>query len=184
MKISTTFIQGLLVIEPRVFHDNRGYFVETWQQQRYADAGLPEFVQDNLSRSRKGVLRGLHLQFPQPQGKFVSVVEGEVFDVAVDLRRGSPTFGKWHAETLDARSGRQFYVPPGFAHGFVVTSDSAVFAYKCTDYYNPKGEMTLRWNDPAIGIQWPVDVPEVSEKDSQGMLLSEIPEDRLVPFEA
>ena len=184
MKISTTLIPGLQVIEPRVFSDARGYFVETWQAKRYSEQGLPEFVQDNLSRSRKHVLRGLHLQNPQPQGKLVCVADGKVYDVAVDLRLNSPTFGQWHAETLDAESGRQFYIPPGFAHGFVVLSDSAVFAYKCSDYYNPSGELTLRWDDPELAIDWPVDAPVVSDKDAQGLLLRDIPREKLLPFVA
>jgi len=182
MNIASAPIPGLVVIDPRVFGDTRGYFVETWQRERYAEAGLPEFVQDNLSWSRKGVLRGMHLQNPRAQGKLVCVAEGAVFDVAVDLRKNSPTFGKWHGETLDSKSGRQFYVPPGFAHGFVVLSDFAVFAYKCSDYYNPTGELTLRWNDPKIGIEWPIESPLVSDKDSQGMSIDEIPEDQLLPF--
>ena len=182
METRTTDISGLLVIEPRVFPDARGYFIETWQRQRYADFGLPEFVQDNLSHSKQSVLRGLHLQNPQPQGKLVSVTHGEVFDVAVDLRLNSPTFGLWHGETLDSDSGRQFYIPEGFAHGFVVLSESAVFCYRCTDFYNPNGEITLRWNDPEIGIQWPVESPVVSDKDEQGLGLHEIPESKLLPF--
>lgn len=182
MKTSSTPIPGLIVLEPRVFSDARGYFVETWQRQRYSDVGLPDFVQDNVSWSRKGVLRGMHLQNPQAQGKLVCVAEGAVFDVAVDLRKGSPTFGKWHGETLDSKSGRQFYVPPGFAHGFVVLSEFAVFAYKCSDYYNPTGELTLRWNDPAIGINWPVESPVVSDKDARGLMLAEVPQEKLCPF--
>lgn len=183
MKTHTTPIVGLMVLEPRFFADSRGFFVETWQKKRYSDLGFPSFVQDNLSRSKKHVLRGMHLQYPQPQGKLVSVPEGKVYDVAVDIRKGSPTFGKWHGVTLDAESGRQFYIPPGLAHGFVVLSDCAVFSYKCTDYYNPAGEFTLRWDDPDIGIEWPVDCPIVSEKDGQGLRLSEFPEELLIPFE-
>jgi dTDP-4-dehydrorhamnose 3,5-epimerase len=171
-----------MVLEPRVFSDPRGYFVETWQRNRYSEIGMPDFVQDNVSWSRKGVLRGMHLQNPMAQGKLVSVAEGAVYDVAVDLRKGSPTFGKWHGETLDSKLGRQFYVPPGFAHGFVVLSDFAVFAYKCSDYYNPTGEFTVRWDDPEIGIEWPVDAPIVSEKDAQGMRLGEIPDEKLLSF--
>ncbi len=171
-----------MVLEPRVFSDPRGYFVETWQRNRYSEIGMPDFVQDNISWSRKDVLRGMHLQNPKAQGKLVSVAEGSVYDVAVDLRKGSPTFGKWHGETLDSKSGRQFYVPPGFAHGFVVLSDFAVFAYKCSDYYNPMGEFTVRWDDPEIGIEWPVESPIVSEKDAEGMRLSEIPNEKLISF--
>lgn len=182
MKTSSTQISGLLVLEPKVFSDARGYFVETWQRERYLEAGLPEFVQDNVSWSRKDVLRGMHLQFPQAQGKLVSVAEGEIYDVVVDLRRESPTFGQWHGETLDSKSGRQFYIPPGLAHGFVVLSEFAVFSYKCSDYYNPAGELTLRWDDPQVGIKWPTESPVVSEKDGQGMLISQIPSDKLLPF--
>ena len=183
MELIETSLPGAVIIEPKVFGDNRGFFMETWNQQRYADAGLPgNFVQDNLSFSQHGVLRGLHLQNPNPQGKLVSVLIGEVFDVAVDIRKGSPTFGQWTGVTLSADNKRQFYIPPGFAHGFCVTSEQALFTYKCTDVYNPAGEASIRWDDPDIGIQWPVSNPSLSGKDSQAPLLRELDEAYLVPF--
>ena len=176
MKIIPTDLPGVVLFEPRVFDDDRGYFFESWNAARYQEAGLPErFVQDNLSRSKRGVLRGLHFQNPQSQGKLVSVLEGAVFDVAVDVRRGSPNFGSWFGIELSEQNRRQLYIPPGFAHGFCVTSDTALFAYKCTDYYNPATECCLRWDDPEIDIKWPIDNPQVSEKDHQGKLLCEIP---------
>ena len=168
-------LAGLLVIEPEVFGDHRGFFLEIYSRARYADAGIAaELVQDNLSFSARGVLRGLHFQNPEAQGKLVSVLQGEVFDVAVDVRRGSPTFGRWHGETLSAENKRQFWIPPGFAHGFCVTSETALFAYKCSAYYAPRCEHTIRWDDPEIGIAWPVEKPSLSEKDMAGVLLSEM----------
>ncbi len=173
-------LEGLLIIEPKVFGDARGFFMETWNEARYREAGIPlPFVQDNLSLSRRGILRGLHFQNPRPQGKLVSVIQGEVFDVAVDLRRTSPTFGKWQATNLSAENKRQFYVPPGFAHGFLVLSETALFHYKCTDFYLPQHEMTLRWNDPALAIQWPIADPLLSERDGKGLFLKDLPPDRL-----
>jgi dTDP-4-dehydrorhamnose 3,5-epimerase len=178
-----TKIAGVTVIEPKVFGDARGFFMETWQAQRYHEAGLPErFVQDNLSRSRRGVLRGLHMQFPNPQGKLVSVLEGEVFDVAVDIRLGSPTFGQWAGETLSGDNKRQLYVPPGLLHGFVVTSETALFAYKCTDFYNAAAELTVIWNDPDIGIAWPLLDPQLAAKDLTGLRLKDLPRDKLVRY--
>lgn len=151
-------IEGLYVIEPKVFGDERGYFVETYNKEEFAEHGLNmEFVQDNQSMSRKGVLRGLHFQKEHPQGKLVRVLSGEVFDVAVDIRKGSETYGKWFGVTLSAENMKQFYVPEGFAHGFVVLSDVAVFAYKCTDFYHPEDEGGIRWDDPEIGIEWPIE---------------------------
>lgn len=151
-------IEGLYVIEPKVFGDERGYFVETYNKEEFAEHGLNmEFVQDNQSMSRKGVLRGLHFQKEHPQGKLVRVLTGEVFDVAVDIRKGSETYGKWFGVTLSAENMKQFYVPEGFAHGFVVLSDVAVFAYKCTDFYHPEDEGGIRWDDPEIGIEWPIE---------------------------
>ena len=180
MNVQSCELEGLLVFEPKVFGDARGFFMETWNQQRYRDAGLPvDFVQDNVSFSRRGVLRGLHFQNPHPQGKFLYVLLGEVFDVAVDLRRQSPTFGKWHGLTLSAENKRQFYIPPGFAHGFLVLSDTALFSYKCTEFYSPKDESTLQWNDPQLGIQWPIKEPTISEKDSKGLPLRAIPAEKL-----
>ena len=155
--------------------------MEAWNLLRYAEeAGLrAPFVQDNISVSRRGALRGLHFQNPNPQGKLVSVLQGEVFDVAVDLRQSSPTFGQWHGLNLSGENKRQFFVPAGFAHGFVVLSDTAMFHYKCTEFYFPKDELTIAWNDPEIGIGWPVDEPVVSEKDSKGLRLREVPKTRL-----
>lgn len=167
MKITPTQLPEVLLIEPRVFGDQRGFFLETWSKQRYADAGLSvDFVQDNHSRSRKGVLRGLHYQLARPQGKLVSVTAGKVFDVAVDIRRGSPRFGRWVGFELSEDNHQQLYVPPGFAHGFCVLSDSADFVYKCTDYYSPDDEQCIRWDDADIGIEWPDGEFIVSEKDA------------------
>lgn len=177
MNVVETGLPGVLLVEPDVFGDDRGFFMETFNAERYREAGLPsEFVQDNLSFSQHGVLRGLHFQNPNPQGKLVYVLQGEVFDVAVDIRAGSPNFGEWTGVTLSAENKRQFYVPEGFAHGFLVTSDSALFAYKCTDRYNREAEFGIRWDDPEIGIQWPADTPSLSEKDQSFPLLSAIPE--------
>lgn len=180
MNVTRCDIAGLLIIEPKVFGDARGFFLETWNEQRYHEAGLDlSFVQDNLSRSRRGTLRGLHFQNPNSQGKLVYVIEGEVFDVAVDLRQRSPTFGRWHGLRLSAENRLQFFVPPGFAHGFAVLSETALFAYKCTDFYSPKDELTLRWDDPEVGVQWPVSEPVLSEKDKRGLRLRELPAGRL-----
>lgn len=183
MDLIETHIPGVVILEPRVFGDARGFFMETWNQARYAEAGLPEtFVQDNLSYSRRGVLRGLHFQNPNAQGKLVYVLQGEVFDVAVDIRRGSPTFGRSVSAQLSSGNKRQFYVPPGFAHGFCVTSETALFAYKCTELYSPSDEASILWNDPALGIDWPIDAPELSDKDRVALPLSEFPQDRLPTY--
>ncbi|QDL39145.1 dTDP-4-dehydrorhamnose 3,5-epimerase [Rhodoferax sediminis] len=174
MNIIPTAIPDVLIIEPKVFGDARGFFFESFNQQAFNQAtGLDvHFVQDNHSRSAKGVLRGLHYQIQQPQGKLVRVVRGAVFDVAVDIRKGSPTFGKWLGVELTEDNHRQMWVPPGFAHGFVVLSDSADFLYKTTDYYAPQHERCIAWNDPNIGIQWPVVTePSLSAKDQQGRAL-------------
>lgn len=180
MEVIETKLPGVLVIEPKVFGDERGFFMETWNEVRYREAGLPYgFVQDNLSFSGHGVLRGLHFQNPNQQGKLVYVLQGEVFDVAVDIRVGSPHFGEWTGTTLSAENKRQFYVPEGFAHGFVVTGDSALFAYKCTDRYNGPAEASVLWNDPEIGIEWPIEAPVLSEKDRGAPPLSGVPEGRL-----
>lgn len=180
MKITSGTLQGLIHIEPKVFGDARGFFMETWNLQKYEAAGITApFVQDNISVSRRGSLRGLHFQNPNPQGKLVSVLQGEVLDVVVDLRLRSATFGKSEAVLLSSENKRQFYIPPGFAHGFAVLSETAMFHYKCSGFYSPKDEMTLRWNDPALGIQWPAAEPIVSEKDSKGLLLKEIPREKL-----
>jgi len=149
-------IEGLFLIQPKIFGDSRGYFLETWSQKACEEAGLyATFVQDNQSKSVKGVLRGLHFQKHYPQGKLVRAIQGEVFDVAVDLRQGSPSFGKWQGVILSGELQNQFYVPPGFAHGFLVLSEEAIFAYKCTEFYHPEDEGGIRWDDPAIGIEWP-----------------------------
>jgi dTDP-4-dehydrorhamnose 3,5-epimerase len=180
MKITRCDIAGLLIIEPKVFGDARGFFLETWNAQHYREAGLDlNFVQDNMSSSRRGALRGLHFQNPKSQGKLVWVIEGEVFDVAVDLRRSSPTFGRWHGLNLSGENRLQFYVPRGFAHGFVVLSATAVFAYKCTEFYSPKDELTLSWDDPDVGVKWPLGDPVLSEKDKKGVRLKDLPADRL-----
>ncbi len=170
-KFIKTFIEGVFIIEPTVFGDERGYFMETYHAIEFKEAGLDMmFVQDNHSKSRKGVLRGLHFQYTEPQGKLVRVIRGEVFDVAVDLRKDSSTFGKWEGVKLSEDNKKQFYVPEGFAHGFLVLSDEAEFIYKCTNFYNADDEGGILWNDPDIGIEWPVDdIDEVilSEKDEQ-----------------
>lgn len=167
MKVIQTEIPEVIVLEPPVFADSRGYFLETYQQKKYADAGIPKpFVQDNQSYSTKNVLRGLHFQLRYPQGKLVRVTQGMVFDVAVDIRRDSPTFGKWHGEILSAENKRQMYIPENFAHGFCVLSDSAEFLYKCTDFYVPGDEAGSSWNDPQIGIKWPICEPILSAKDA------------------
>jgi dTDP-4-dehydrorhamnose 3,5-epimerase len=185
MNVVETSLPGVLIIEPKVFGDERGFFMETWNGRRYEEAGLPgRFVQDNLSYSARGVLRGLHFQNPQPQGKLVSVLRGEVFDVAVDVRVGSPTFGEWTSVTLSAENKRQFYVPPDFAHGFLVTGEDAIFFYKCTDYYVPSSEGILLWNDPEIGIEWPTDAPTLSERDGKAPPLREMPEGSLPRYPA
>lgn len=170
MKVIKTEIDGVLIIEPEVYGDHRGFFLETFQADRYREqAGINfQFVQDNHSRSSKGVLRGLHFQKTKPQGKLVRVVRGEVFDVAVDIRKNSPTFGKWTATILSEENKKQFWVPPGFAHGFVTLSRSADLEYKCTDYYDPIDEGCIIWNDPDVNISWPIEKPILSEKDRLG----------------
>ena len=179
MNIETTPIEGLVVLRPKVFGDERGFFMETWNAQGFRDANLDlNFVQDNHSRSSRGILRGMHYQTEQPQGKLVRVSRGEVFDVAVDLRRSSPTLGKWFGATLSEDNHKMMWVPPGFAHGFYVTSDSADFQYKCTDFYNASAEVCLAWDDPTVGIEWPVpadEQPQLSAKDAQGLAWAEIP---------
>ena len=176
INVTRNEIEGLAVIEPTVYRDERGYFVETYNENDMKAAGLDlRFVQDNQSMSRKGVLRGLHFQKHYPQGKLVRVLEGRVFDVAVDLRAGSPTFGKWFGVELSSENMKQFYIPEGFAHGFYVMSDIAVFAYKCTDFYHPGDEGGMKWDDPEIGIEWPLDgnEPLLSEKDRKWLGLRE-----------
>ena len=173
MHVIPTELAGLLIVEPKVFGDARGYFFESYQRERYLAAGIDaDFVQDNCSRSCRGTLRGLHYQLARPQGKLVFVTRGEVVDVAVDLRRSSPTFGRSVSAVLSEANHRQVYIPPGFAHGFCVTSGSADFCYKCTEYYQPTDERTLLWNDPTLKIEWPTFEPYIlSEKDRQGIPL-------------
>jgi dTDP-4-dehydrorhamnose 3,5-epimerase len=167
MKVSTTPLEGVLIIEPKVFADHRGFFLETYNEQRYRENGLAvRFVQDNHSKSQRGILRGLHYQIKKPQAKLVWVVAGEIWDVAVDIRRGSPTYGQWFGMTLDALSKKQLYVPAGFAHGFAVTSETAEVYYKCTDFYDPADEGGVIWNDPDLAIRWPIDQPTLSGKDA------------------
>ena len=176
MKVIPTAIPDVLVLEPKMFGDARGFFLESYNRRAFAEAtGLdPDFVQDNHSRSARGVLRGLHYQIRQPQGKLVRVVVGEVFDIAVDLRKDSPTFGRWVGEHLSAENKRMMWVPEGFAHGFVVISDHAEFLYKATDYYAPEHERCIRWDDPTIGIEWPLSgQPQLSAKDMQGVALGD-----------
>lgn len=184
MQVIETELPGVLILEPKVFGDARGYFLETYRANRYAEFGIPQLVQDNQSYSTHGVLRGLHVQHPHAQGKLVQVLEGEVFDVAVDIRRGSPHFGRWTGVTLSGENKRQFWVPPGFAHGFVVTGEHALFVYKNTDYYSPETEFSVRWDDPAIGIEWPLEgAPSLSQKDGAARCLADIPADRLPGYE-
>lgn len=184
MNIISTDIEGVLIFEPTVRGDSRGFFMETWNQARYRAAGLDlEFVQDNVSYSNQGVLRGLHYQNPQPQGKLVQVLRGEVLDVAVDIRVGSPTFGKHVACLLSGENHRQIYVPVGFAHGFCVLSETALFSYKCTEFYDPETEGGILWCDPDIGIDWPVQSPVLSEKDTNYSRLKDIPENCLPVYE-
>lgn len=177
MKFLPTRIPDVIVIEPKVFGDHRGFFMETWQHKVFTEAGISHpFVQDNHSRSSQGILRGLHYQIKHPQGKLVRVISGEVFDVAVDIRKNSPTFGQWVGETLSADNRKMLWVPPGFAHGFYVMSESAEFLYKCTDFYTPPHERTILWNDPALGINWPLvngAAPVLSSKDAEGVLFTE-----------
>ncbi len=180
MKVTPTKLPAVLVIEPDAFGDDRGWFLETFSNRRYEQAGLKlPFVQDNISFSAKNILRGLHFQYPHPQGKLVQVLSGEVFDVAVDIRLGSPTFGQWTGENLSASNHKQIYIPPGFAHGFCVLSDTALFSYKCTDYYSPATQGGIIFNDPDLGIGWPVPTPVVSGKDAGFPRLKEIPKDKL-----
>lgn len=188
MKIIETHLPGVVVIEPKVFGDKRGFFLETFRQDVLQQAGINvTFVQDNHSRSSQGVLRGLHYQLKQTQGKLVRVTSGSVFDVAVDVRNGSPTFGQWYGTQLDEESMRMMYVPPGFAHGFVVLSESADFLYKCTEYYHPESEQGIAWDDPDIGIEWPIKslTSEIalSEKDKNNVLLKDQSPDKLPAYE-
>ena len=183
MKVVETDLPGCVVIEPAVFGDDRGFFFETWNADRYGERGLPtRFVQSNVSSSARGVLRGLHYQWPNPQGKLVSVLEGEVYDVAVDIRRGSPHFGRWTAVVLSAENKRQFWIPEGFAHGFAVLSERAIFSYLCTAQYDKAADAGVRWDDAAIGIDWPVAEPLLSDKDAKAPFLADVAADRLPPY--
>lgn len=185
MRVIETELPAVLVVEPTVFGDARGWFTETYNQARYTAAGIAlPFVQDNLSRSRRGILRGLHLQQPNAQGKLVWVPEGSVFDVAVDVRVGSPTFGRWVGVELSGDNHRQLWIPPGFAHGFQVTSEHCLFAYKCTDAYVPECEIGLAWDDPSIGVRWPVPEPILSPKDQSNGRLDELDRARLPRYVA
>lgn len=185
MKVVETSLPGCVVIEPAVFGDERGFFFETWNADRYGQLGLPDkFVQSNVSSSARGVLRGLHYQWPNPQGKLVSVLEGEVYDVAVDIRRGSPTFGRWAAVILSAENKRQFWIPEGFAHGFAVLSERAIFSYLCTAQYDKSADANVRWNDADIAIDWPIDAPLLSDKDAAAPFLKDVAHDRLPVFVA
>lgn len=185
MKATQLRIPGMYLIEPKAFGDERGYFLETYASKRYAEAGIVEhFVQDNLSRSRRGTLRGLHLQNPHGQGKLVSAVMGKVWDVAVDVRRGSPTFGQWEGLELSDENHHQLYVPPGCAHGFLVLSDVALFSYKCTDFYHPECELGICYSDPDLAIAWPGEIGEVSARDKAHPKLRDIDPSRLPEFQA
>jgi dTDP-4-dehydrorhamnose 3,5-epimerase len=176
VKVIPTDLPGLLLVEPQVFGDSRGFFLETFHAERYAEAGIHgPFVQDNLSRSSKGTLRGLHFQEPRPQGKLVQVLRGTVWDVAVDVRKGSPHFGAWVGIELSEENRRQLWIPQGFAHGFCVLSEVADFFYKCTDFYAPNLERAVRWDDPALGIDWPIQSPLISEKDRAAPPLATAP---------
>jgi dTDP-4-dehydrorhamnose 3,5-epimerase len=184
MKVTATALPGVKIIEPKVFNDARGFFFESYQAQKYQEIGIDlPFVQDNMSHSAKGVLRGLHYQLQRPQGKLVSVVSGEVFDVAVDIRVGSPTFGKWFGTILNDKEHKQLYIPPGYAHGFCVLSEEVDFHYKCTDYYHLEDEQGVFWNDPAIGINWPLNIePILSSKDQTYKCLKDISENLLPKY--
>ncbi len=179
MKFEPTPLAGVYLLHPRVFGDARGFFLESWNANTFREAGFDlRFVQDNHSRSARGILRGMHYQTEHTQGKLVRVTSGEVFDAVVDLRRSSPTLGRWYGVTLSAENHRMLWVPPGFAHGFLVTSDYADFQYKCTDVYHPGSEISLAWNDPTVGIEWPLpagEQPRLSDKDSRGLAWADIP---------
>jgi len=176
MKVEKTRLEGVLLVTPTVFGDDRGFFMETYNQEIASEVGLPtHYVQDNHSKSSKGVLRGLHYQCPGWQGKLVRVVQGEIFDVAVDIRHNSPTFGEWVGCFLNDENKQQLLVPEGFAHGFAVTSDTAEVVYKCTTTYKPENEGSVLWNDPDIGINWPIELPQLSDKDKAGQRLKDLP---------
>lgn len=183
MKVIETDLPGCVVIEPRVFSDDRGSLYESFNLDKLEGHGLrPIFAQGNVSSSSRGVLRGLHYQWPKPQGKYVSVIEGEVWDVAVDIRRGSPHFGQWTAALLSAENKRHFWIPEGFAHGFVTLSERAIFTYLCTETYDPAADAAIRWDDPGLAIDWPVAAPSLSDKDRAAPLLADVAQDRLPIF--
>jgi dTDP-4-dehydrorhamnose 3,5-epimerase len=183
MKTIPSPLPGVLIIEPKVFGDARGFFYESYHSEKFAQVGIDaHFVQSNVSRSTRGVLRGLHYQWPNPQGKLVSVLEGEVYDVAVDIRHGSPTFGQWTGVMLTAENHRHFWIPEGFAHGFCVLSEAAVFTYQCTALYDNSADRTVRWDDAAISVDWPISAPLLSDKDMRAPLLADIPLDLLPTF--
>jgi len=183
LKITPTSLPEVLLIEPAVFEDRRGFFMETYHRKTYAEAGLDrDFVQDNLTRSVRGTLRGLHYQQPHGQAKLVQAAQGEIFDVAVDIRRGSPRFGKWCGVRLSDRNPRQIYIPEGFAHGFCVLSETALVSYKCTDFYAPSAEGGVLWSDTDLGIAWPVEYPILSDKDAGFTRLRDVPPDRLPAY--
>lgn len=186
MRRIDTDLPGVCVIEPKVFGDDRGYFYESYNRARFEELGLEglQFVQSNVSRSARGVLRGLHYQWPNPQGKLVSVLDGEVYDVAVDIRQGSPSFGRWAAAILNTDNKRLFWVPEGFAHGFAVLSEHATFCYQCTNLYDPAADAGIRWDDADIGVDWPIREPQLSAKDSQAPFLADVAADRLPTFKA
>jgi len=184
VKVERTTLPGVIIVTPVVHSDERGTFRETWQRERYAQSGLPgQWVQDNVSVLRRGVVRGLHFQFPEPQGKLVTVLRGAIFDVAVDVRAGSPSFGKHVAVTLSAADGRQLWVPEGFAHGFAALEDDTTVLYKTTRPFRPNGDRTIRWNDPTLGIAWPVPAPLLSAKDADALPLASFTPDELPQYE-
>lgn len=185
MRTHHTDLSGVILIEPKAHLDSRGFFLESWQQERYTALGIPDapWAQDNASLSHRGVLRGLHFQFPHPQGKLITVLQGQIFDVAVDIRKGSPQFGKWTSAILSSENLHQLWIPKGFAHGFLVLSEKALVSYKASDFYHPEEEQSLLWNDPEIGIQWPQEVtPSLSQKDEKGLLLKDIPDSSLPSY--
>lgn len=184
MRFLETALPGVLVVEPDVYRDPRGFFLETYHERKYREGGVPgPFVQDNQSRSARGALRGLHAQLRNAQGKLVRAIEGEIFDVAVDIRRGSRHFGRWYGVVLSAENFRQCYIPPGFAHGFCVLSEHAQIEYKCTEFYDPDSEVSIQWNDPALGVEWPVANPLLSARDREARLLTDY-RDQLPRFDA
>ena len=184
MKVLPTSLEGVLLIEPFVFEDKRGFFMETYQKETYRELGIDSnFVQDNLSYSVRGTLRGLHYQLPHAQAKLVQVIKGEIFDVTMDIRSGSPTLGKWAGVHLSDKNRRQLYIPEGFAHGFCVLSETAIFTYKCSDFYSPDSERGILWSDPDIGVDWPVENPVLSEKDRNYDYLKDVPPEYLPTYE-